>query len=699
MSDVIDESEVVTYELRDGVALIWINNQPVNSISHQVCVGLMAALDTAEADDAAQAVVIGATGRNFSSGSALSDFTRRNGTPSLGAVARRVELFAKPVAAAMQGSAIGAGFELALACHLRVVRSDAKLGLPDLKVGVPPGAGGTQRLARLVGAKPALRMLVSANPITAGMGRQIGLVDEVVEDDVVEAAIKAVKHLVETGTPLRRSCDLVDGFHAPKDYLAAVKERRAAHADDPRIAASRIIDLVEAALLMPIEVGLAMEAAAYEDLVEGDQARALRHSFQAERRTWRRGDLGTASRTVIRSVGLVGGGVIGGQIARLCIAAGVPVVLVEIDEKHAAQVQGDLEQRFAEEVTEGWISEIERDRRLQRLKVTAELGDLNGVELVIEAIPEDLAQKQAVYKALGEVLPEGVMLASTSDTIDLDLLAEASGRPDDVFGLRFFAPVERNNLIEVLRPPRAASDLAPAVARFVRALGRTPILPGIAAQGVALPVFAAMLEAADALVLQGATPGAVDAAMRRYGFARGPYRICDAAGLELALSWSGLGPSGVKSALISRLVAQGLTGEAAGLGFYRYDGGATSQGPAPEATALAAQWRHDMGVTPREPTTEEIHDRLVLAMANAGAKLVERGAAKRPADIDAAMIVGFEFPRWEGGPMEVADLKGALQVRNQLRDWAAQDPSPLWQPAGIFDDLIREGSTFEQMNS
>ncbi|MEJ2021269.1 MAG: enoyl-CoA hydratase-related protein [Maritimibacter sp.] len=678
MSDVM---EVVQSEMRDGIVILRISNPPANSLTLDVRKALIAALDEAEADSGGQAMVIAAEGSNFSSGAALSEYTKHAEQPTAGDLASRVEKSSKLVVAALQGAAVGPGFELALACHKRLVSAHARLGLPDLKVGVTPAAGGTQRLCRLVGAKAALRLLISAHPITAGMARQIALIDAVVEDDVIGAAVEMAKRSVAQSEPLRRSCDVQDGLHAPKDYLAEVKQRRAALADDPREAVHRLVDLVEAALLMPFEVGLTMETAAYEELVEGNQARALRHSFQAERRTVRRGDLGNVARNTIGRVGLVGGGRMGRQIAKACLNSGVAVVLIERDDETASTV-----------------SETERDRRLNRLIVGSRMSDLSGVHLVLEAVNEDLEIKRQLFADLGSVLPEGMMVASCTDSIDLDLLAEAYGRPQDLFGLRFFAPADRNRLVEVLRPPRAAEDLAPAAARFVRALGRTLILPGPGAPGMVLPVFAAMLEAAEGLVLAGATPAVIDAEMVKFGFERGPYRICDSIGLDLALAWSALGPSGQKSALITRLLEKSGKGEASGLGFYRYDSTPGGETPAGEATALAAQLRKDAGTTPRDVSTDEIQLRLVLAMSNAGAKLIDSGGARLPADIDAAMLIGFGFPRWEGGPMEAADQAGLDVVRAQLKDWAAEGDAPLWQPAAIFDELIRDGRKFGDLN-
>ncbi len=690
--------EVVQSEMRDGIVILRISNPPANSLTLDVRKALIAALDEAEADSGVQAVVIAAEGSNFSSGAALSEYTKHTEQPTVGDLASRVEKSSKLVVAALQGAAVGPGFELALACHKRLVSAHARLGLPDLKVGVTPAAGGTQRLCRLVGAKAALRLLISAHPITAGMARQIALIDAVVEDDVIGAAVEMAKHSVAQSEPLRRSCDVQDGLHAPKDYLAEVKQRRAALADDPREAVHRLVDLVEAALLMPFEVGLTMETAAYEELVDGNQARALRHSFQAERRTVRRGDLGNVARNMIGRVGLVGGGRMGRQIAKACLNSGVAVVLIERDDETASTVAKEISQTYAEEVVEGWLSETERDRRLNRLIVGSRMSDLSGVHLVLEAVNEDLEIKRQLFADLGSVLPEGMMVASCTDSIDLDLLAEAYGRPQDLFGLRFFAPADRNRLVEVLRPPRAAEDLAPAAARFVRALGRTLILPGPGAPGMALSVFAAMLEAAEGLVLAGATPAVIDAEMAKFGFERGPYRICDSIGLDLALAWSALGPSGQKSALITRLLEKSGKGEASGLGFYRYDSTPGGETPAGEATALAAQLRKDAGTTPRDVSTDEIQLRLVLAMSNAGAKLIDSGGARLPADIDAAMLIGFGFPRWEGGPMEAADQAGLDVVRAQLKDWTAEGDASLWQPAAIFDELIRDGRKFGDLN-
>jgi 3-hydroxyacyl-CoA dehydrogenase len=686
----------VRYSMREGVALVTIDNPPINALSLAVRDALRAALRRALADEAVGAIVIQAQGRTFPAGADLRDLACNAEAPLLGDLCAMIEDAPKPVLAAIHGTALGGGFELALACHYRLVDAGAQLGLPDVALGLVPSAGGSQRLARLVGARVALDMMISGRPLSAEAATRLGLADRVIRKDLGRAAYRTARNFIGAATPPRPTRARSEGFADPGAYLAAVAERRAALAGDRREAAHRAVDLVEAALLLPFEAALAMERAQFEALAGGAQARALGHAFLAERRTVRASDLGGHAPRPVAHVGVVGGGRLGTGVVRACLAAGLAVVLVEQDAAALAAALARIRAGIEREVEQGRLAPARRDEQIARLDASDDPGALAGAELVIEAIGEDLEARRAVFARAGAVTRPGTVLASAGLSPDLAALARAAGRPGDVMALRFFAPAHRVRLLEVVCPPTAAPDLAATGVAFARSLGKLPVLPG--GDSLALPVFGALFTLAADALMAGASALEIDAAMRDYGFALGPFQLADLAGLDrlAALGWPGAG-----GALLADLAGGGLAGQKAGRGIYRYGKAAAAGSPAPELAAIVDRLRAsgEIGGWPGKPEKPEIADRAALAMANAGARLVASGAARRPSDIDAAMLAGFAYPRWRGGPMEAADLAGMLHVRGRLRTLAEGPGEALFAPSPLFDELIKQGLDFGRLNA
>jgi len=689
-------NEAVRYSMREGVALVTIDNPPINALSRTVREGLLAALRTALADDGVGAIVIQAQGRTFPAGADLRDLDCKTEAPLLADLCGMIEDAPKPVLAAIHGAALGGGFELALACHYRLVHAAAQLGLPDVALGLVPSAGGSQRLARIVGARVALDMLISGRPLSAEVATRLGLAERVIGKNLGRAAFGTARNFIGAATPPRPTRARSEGFADPGDYLAAVAERRAALAGDRREAAHRAVDLVESALLLPFEAGLAMERTQFEALARGAQAHALRHAFLAERRTVRASDLGGHAARPVAHVGVVGGGRLGAGVVRACLAAGLAVILVERDEAALAPVLARILAGIDREVDLGRLAPERRDEQIARLDAGHDPEALAGADLVIEAIGEDLEARRAVFARAGALTRPGTVLASAGLSPDLAALARASGRPGDVMALRFFAPAHRVRLLEVVCPPTAAPDLAATGVAFARALGKLPVLPG--GDSLALPVFGALFTLAADALLAGASPLEIDAAMRDYGFALGPFQLADLAGLDrlAALGWPGTG-----GALLADLAGSGMAGQKVGRGVYRYGNGAAAGSPAPELAAIVDRRRAsgESGGWTGKPDKSEIADRAALAMANAGARLVASGEARRPSDIDAAMLAGFAYPRWRGGPMEAADLAGMLHVRGRLRALAEGPGAALFAPSPLFDELIKHGLDFGRLNA
>ncbi len=687
--------EVVRVRLREAVALVAIDNPPVNAMDRAVRVGLVAALDAALADAAVSAIVIRAEGRGFSAGADLRDLFRPDAVPTLADLCQRIEDAPKPVLAAIHGNALGGGFELALACHYRLVHSGARLGLPGVALGLVPSAGGGQRLARIVGARIALDMLISGRPVGAEAAAQLGLADRVIEKNLDRAAFGSARNLARAEAGPRPTGARREGFADPAGYLQAIAERRAGIAGDRRDVVHRAVDIVEAALLLPFEAGRAMERAQFEALVASDQARALRDAFLAERRTLRHPALAGQAPRVVARVGVVGGGRLGAGILRACLAAGFAVTLVEKDAVSRSAARARIVAGITREAGLGRLDAAARADQIDRLAVADEIEALAAADLVIEALPEDLEARRAVFARAGAVTRPGTVLASAGLGPDLAALARASGRPADVIGLRFFLPAQRVRLLEVVCPPEAAPDLAATGVAFARALGKLAVLPGAGGGSLALPVFAALFGEASEALLGGAGLVETDTALRDYGFALGPFQLADLAGLDrlAALGWSGPG-----GALLGGMASAGLLGRAVGRGFYSYGAGGRADGPAPGLAAVVAGLRADPGPGGPRPAQTGIAERAALAMANAGARLVAEGVAHRPSDIDAAMLAGFAYPRWRGGPMRAADAAGLLNMRNRLR---ALDGSGagLGPPSPLFDKLIKEGASFARLNA
>jgi 3-hydroxyacyl-CoA dehydrogenase len=685
--------KVVEYRVREGVALITVDNPPVNALSQPVRARIGECVTAAIGDDTVGAIVIQAEGRTFPAGADLRDFRAHAAGVALGEVCAQIENSPKPVIAAIHGTALGGGLELALACHYRLADAEAKLGLPDVALGLVPSAGASQRLPRLVGPRLALDMLIAARPVSAGQAARIGLVDKVVSRNLARAAFGSARNMIGLGTGPRPSRDCRDGMGDPKAYLALIEERRAALADDRRVAAHRVVDLVEAALLLPFEVGLELEHASFEDLVDSDQARGLRYAFLAERRTLRGRDLAGVSARSITRIGVIGHGSLASELVRACLGAKRAVTLIEPDPTALAGLRAGIEAGLASAVAQNRLTGAMRDAQIAALSEASALDAAADCDMVIDAADHDAAARSALFTRLGAATRPGTVLACAAPGADIEALAEASERRLDVVGLGLFQPIARHRLLEVICPRDSGEDLVATAIALAGALGKVPLLPKTPGAGIALPVFTALLRAALYLVDEGADPTEIDAAMMDYGFSHGPFARLDALGLGQV---PGIAP---EDGLIARMIARGWTGRGTGQGFYVYDGSGDGTGPTPGLAALIGEMRRGRGLAPRKVSSQEICGRCGDAMTNAGARLVATGVAARPSDIDVAMVMGFGFPRWRGGPMEAADLEGLLRVRNRLRGWAEVGrDADIWTPEPLFDELIKNGNGFDSLN-
>lgn len=663
--------EVVGYKVREGVALISVNNPPINALSQPVRAGLLACVGNAIDDPQVGAIVIQAEGRTFPAGADLKDFRAHVEAPSLGEVSDLIESSPKPVLAAIHGTALGGGFELALACHYRLAHQDAQLGLPEVALGLVPSAGASQRLPRIVGARRALDLMVSSRPISAEGAARIGLVDKVVQQNLGRAAFGSARNMIGAGTPPRPTRDRNEGFGDPRAYLEEVETRREALEDDRRIAAHKAVDLVEAALLLPFEAGAALETATFEDLVDSDQARGLRHAFVAERRT-ARGLALTRSRPVER-LGVIGAGKRAEEISLAALAARRPVLLHDDDPAALDAVVARIEGALDAAVEARDLDAGQREARFALLQPAPARETLSACDIIIEAL--DGGQEAAaldIFAELGRVVGDHAVLASASapDGTAIEARARASGRPESVIGIRFSEPVSETRLVEIVSHGGGAADLEATGVALAKALRRVPVLPARPGEGLLAPLRAALWQAVLWLVEEGAAPGEVDAALVDYGFNHGPFTRLDGADPDhLAATFP----------FLENLRAQG-------------DDQAALDG------VIAAR-RAEIGHVARPVGADEIAARVEGALVAKGAVLLAKGIAARPGDIDVAMVLGEGYPRWRGGPMEAADLCGLLKMRTRLRGYAEGRDGALWQPLPILDELIKYGRSFDSLNA
>lgn len=674
--------DTVTLRSDRGIGWITIDSPPVNALSLSVRQGLVQALDRADADAEIKVVVLTGRGRLFSAGADIREFGAPAGAPDLPAVTARLAALKKPVIAALQGSALGGGLELALAARLRIAAPGIELGLPEVSLGLIPGAGGTQRLPRLIGAKAALGLMLSGLPVAAERAEAMGLLDAVVEGDVTEAAEKLARAHVG-GIAELPAADERQADADPALWLAAVAEARTGLGRGRVPAPGRIIDCVEAALLLPEAEGYVAEKAAFAELVAAPEAAALRHAFLAERRA---GHLPgtTPVQGAPGHVGLVGFGPTGSAIAGALLGAGAEVTVIEGDTETLAETLADVAAHHDKAVQSGRLTAAAREAEWDRIDGSTDLRELEAADIVIISGAGVEAEAVRLLGEIDKVLRPGGVLAVMGTGTHLTALAEATGRPGAVLALILAQPFDKARVIEVGVTDATQPEVIAAAFRLVRQLGRIAVRAG-SSGGTGRRVSHALRHAMDMLVAAGASPYEVDRALAEWGFSRGPYQMADEAGLD-DHHW-----------LDAAFIASDRKGRGQGRGYYAYAEGARLGREDPEALSLIATMREARGIQARPVGMREIQRRALAAMANAGALAFEEGAALRPSDVDVVMVADHGFPRWRGGPMCAADQAGLLGLRNDLRGYAEEGDS-FWHPAQVWDELIKYGRHFADLN-
>jgi 3-hydroxyacyl-CoA dehydrogenase len=657
-------------ELRivSGVAVITVDNPPVNALGRQVRSGLLDAIRRAELDPEARAIVITCAGRTFFAGADINEFGKPLQLPSLPEVIASIEKVSKPVVAAMHGSALGGGLELALGCHYRMASPFAKLGLPEVKLGLLPGAGGTQRLPRVIGVADALAMIVEGDSISAPKAAQIGLVDRLsASDETLEqealAFAREVAHLTAHPIASLREDKLAEAACDPDIFsrYRAAKARRLAGLDAPEAC----IRAIQAAVELPVADGLKLERELFVRLVAGDQSKAQRHIFFAERAAARIDDL--AADTPVQSVatvGILGAGTMGGGIAMNFLSAGLPVTLVEREPAALERGVAAIRRAYESSAERGRLSSGQVEQAMALLTSSLSFDDLAGCDLIVEAVFELMEVKRDVFRKLDAIAKEGAVLASNTSYLDLDAIGAVTSRPGQVVGMHFFSPANVMRLLEVVRGRATAPTVLKTVMSLARRIGKTAVVAGVCHGFIGNRMLAPRQREAMKLVVEGATPWQVDQVLLDFGMPMGPFQMTDLAGLDLG--WTRETSTG--ATLKEVLCEADRRGQKNGRGFYDYDEN-RNRTASPEVERMIARFRSAHGVKPRSVDAREVRERLLYPMVNEGALILEEGIAQRASDIDVVWTSGYGWPVHTGGPMFWADAIGVDTVLAGLEFW------------------------------
>jgi 3-hydroxyacyl-CoA dehydrogenase len=681
---------------RDGtIAVVTVDNPPVNALRHDVRAGLLEAFKAARDDAGVEAMVIICAGRTFIAGADITEFGKPRQSPSLIDLIEALDALPKPTIAAMHGTPLGGGLELALGCHFRIAAPGTRLGLPEIKLGLLPGAGGTQRLPRLVGVDKALGMILSGDPIPAKDALASGLVDEIVEGDLRQGALAFARRVVADKRPLRRVRDLDDKLKPQRSDPASYDAIIAKHAKRARnlAAPAAVIEAVRGSFALPIEDGLKRELAAFMELVGNDQSKAQRHVFFAEREAAKVPGLtpGTKSREIAR-VGVIGAGTMGGGIAMSFVNAGLPVTIVEENQAALDRGLATIAKNYRTSVQRGGLTQEDMDRRMALLKGVTSLDALGDADMVVEAVFEEMDVKRKVFGALDRIAKKGAVLATNTSYLDVNAIAQTTQRPQEVLGTHFFSPANVMRLLEIVRGKATAPDVLATAMAIGRRIGKVPVVVGVCHGFVGNRMLTPRGVQAERLLLEGALPQDVDAASVEFGFPMGPLAMSDLAGIDVG--WRIRKALGARAEIADQLAEAGRYGQKTGRGFYIYEAGSRTPTPDAEVEAMIVAASMRLGIKRRKIDKQEIVERLVFPMINEGARILDEGIALRPGDIDVIWVYGYGWPVWRGGPMYYADQVGLAYVRDQLAAYAARTGDKTLEPAPLLKQLAAENRGF-----
>ena len=690
-----------TYATRGAVALITLENPPVNGLGHGLRTELLAAIDRANADPAVKALVLVGAGKVFSGGADIKEFNtpKAQAEPTLHTVIRAAEESPKPVVAALNGLAMGGGLELALGCHYRVAAPAAGVALPEVKLGILPGAGGTQRLPRAVGLETALQMIVTGAQVPAEQLRGTALLDELVEGDLVAGAVAFAGNVADR-RPLPRLRDRKVDHPDPEAFLQFAR-KAVATASKGLPAPGKCVDALEAAVKRPFEEGRAYERELFLQLVQSPESKALRHAFFAERAASKIPDVPEDTPTrPIRAAAVVGAGTMGGGIAMNFANAGIPVTVLEVKAEALEKGLGTIRKNYEASARKGKLTAAQVEQAMGLVRPTLDFADVAQADIVVEAVFEDLAVKEQVFRRLDEVMRRGAILATNTSTLDVNRIAGFTRRPEDVVGTHFFSPANVMKLLEIVRGEKTSKEVLATAMALSKRLKKTGVVSGVCDGFIGNRMLEQYLRQCLFLVEEGALPQEVDAALEAFGLAMGPFRMSDLAGNDVG--WYIRKRRYVEkphvrySKIADRICELGRFGQKTGAGWYRYEPGRRDAIPDPVVEEIVVAYRKELGLAPRRIPREEIVERALYALVNEGARIVEEGIALRASDVDMVYLTGYGFPLRRGGPMHHADQVGLFNVVRAMRRFAANphgDPA-FWEPAPLLARLAAEGKSF-----
>jgi 3-hydroxyacyl-CoA dehydrogenase len=693
-----------SYALHGPVAVITLDNPPVNGLGFDTRRGIADGVQRANADAAVKAIVITGAGKAFSGGADIKEFgsPKAVAEPNLLSLIKLMENSAKPTIAAINGTAMGGGLELALGCHYRVAAPKVPVALPEVKLGLVPGAGGTLRLPRVLGVETALNMIVSGEPVMSELlASQPGqkLFDKIVDGDALAGALAFASEVADT-RPLPRVRDMPLAHPNPDAYFQFARNTvRAMAKNFP--APAKCVDCVEQAMKLKFDDGMRYERETFIALMATPESRALRHAFFAERAASKIADVpdDTPQRKIAK-VAVIGAGTMGGGIAMNFLNAGIAVTMLEMKQDALDRGLGVIRNNYEAQVKKGKLKQDKYEGRMALLTTTLSYDDIKDADLVIEAVFEEMGVKEKVFKTLDEVMKPGAILASNTSTLDVDRIAAFTKRPQDVVGMHFFSPANVMKLLEVVRGEKTAKDVLATVMALAKKIKKTAVVSGVCDGFIGNRMIEQYSRQAGFLLDEGATPQQVDRVVEKFGFAMGPFRMGDLAGNDIG--WAIRKRRYVEKPNLrypktaDLLCELGRFGQKTGAGWYDYQAGKRDALPSKLVEDMIAKHRAELGITPRKISDDEIVHRLVYSLVNEAAKILEEGIASKASDIDMVYLTGYGFPLWRGGPMRYADEQGLFNVVQTMNKFAANphDDASFWQPAPLLAKLAADGKSF-----
>ena len=692
-------ADAIGYEVLGEIAILKAQNPPVNALGYDVRVGLVAGIERAE-QDGARAVVIYGDGSPYFAGADIREFGKPPREPFLTEVCQRLESSPVLVISAMHGTALGGGLEVALSTDYRIAVPSARVGLPEVLLGLLPGAGGTQRLPRVAGVEAAIDIITTGRQVGAAEALKLGVLDKVAEGEPRDIGLAYARELLDAGAPRRPVGEMPAPAAIDFDaaYDTVLKKGRG------QISPAVAVRAIQAAVELPFDQGMKREREFFMELMNTDQRQGMIHSFFSERAVSKLPELKGVDPRPLASIGVIGGGTMGAGIATAALLSGLNVTLLEMSAEAAEAARGRVEGNLGGALKRGKISQDKFDAMTQKaLTLTTDYAGLADADLVIEAVFEEMSVKKTVFTQLDAVCKPGAILATNTSYLDVNQIAAVTKRPADVIGLHFFSPAHVMKLLEVVVADQTAPDVVATGFALGKRMGKIAVRAGVCDGFIGNRILSTYRTAADHMILDGASPYQIDKALEDFGFAMGPFAVADLAGLDIG--WAvrkrkraeGL-PAGARDSHYGdKLCEAGHFGQKTGKGYYDYAAGARARVPNPDVLPLIAEDRAALGITPRDFTDAQIVRRYMAAMVNEAAKVVGEGIARRPLDVDMTLLFGYGFPRFYGGPLKWADIQGLPALLDDIRSYAAED-SHFWQPAPLLEQLVADGRSFDDLN-